>query len=150
MTKREAIEKFIERDLNAIPQEWVQIVAEKLNAEIYAWPMWGTMWQVDEWLGKKLMDAAVRVCDPDECENHDKNTTCDICEDHEEMGGAMNIKDKDGTGTAVYIYEIDGRYVIGVHGAGWNFYTGVWDMLYDLLGLEWHDARTQKTMTKNN
>lgn len=100
---------------------------------------WGTMWIVDEWLGKKLMDYAVQVVEPSECENHDKNDTCDICEDWKEMGGALNIKDKDGRGTAGYIYEINGVYVFGIHGAGWNCYDGVWDRLYDLLELKWHN-----------
>lgn len=143
MTKKEAIESFVERDFSGIPQEWVKIVAEKLGAEIYAWPMWGTMWIV-EFFGERLMANAKQVCEPSECKGnkntaHDKNDTCDICEDWEEMGGAWNIKDKNGNGTAAYIYEIDGQYVMGINGAGWDFYDGVWDRLYDLLGLEWHD-----------
>src|SRR5215467_130982 len=139
MTKEEAIHDFVRRDFAGISQEWVKIVAEAKREDIYSLPMWGTMWIVDEWLGETLMNYAERVCEPEECENHDKNDTCDICEDWEEMGGAMNIKDDDGRGTAGYIYEIDGVYVFGIHGAGWNFYDGVWDRLYDLLDLKWHD-----------
>jgi len=145
MTKTEAIKKFVERDFSGIPQEWVQIVMEK--KDIYeSLPMWGTMWIVDNFLGKRLMKNAIQVIEPEECakenKTHDKNTTCDICEDYEEMISAYNIKDKDGDGTAAYIYDIDGTYVMGIHGAGWNFYDGVWDKLYDKLGLglEWHDV----------
>ena len=145
-TKKEAIEAFVERDFKPIPQEWVKIVSEHKGEDIYAWPMWGTMWFVefDSW-GEKLLNASVRVCEPSECENHDKNKTCDICEDYEEMGGAMNFKDKDGNGTAVYVYEIDGQYLIGINGAGWNFYDGVWDKLYDFFGLDWHDHELKIT-----
>ena len=38
-----------------------------------------------------------------------------------------------------HIYEVAGEYVVGVHGAGWNFYDGVWDRLYDVCGIRWHE-----------
>ena len=99
--------------------------------------MWGTMWLVEKFIGKQLMANAIVI---DECEKHiditdGENPECEKCANYnEEMIGACNIK-----GTAAYIYEVDGRYVVGIHGAGWDFYDGVWDRLYDLLGLEWHD-----------
>ena len=138
MNKREAIGKFVGRDFHSIPLEWVQAVAETKKTDIYPWPMWGTMWIVENYLGEKLMENAIQVIPQEDCENHDKHDTCDICEDYEEMEGAWNIKDKDGRSTAAYIYEIDDVYVMGIHGAGWNFYDGVWDKLYELLGLTWH------------
>jgi hypothetical protein len=104
--------------------------------------MWGTMWLVDSFIGEKLMESAIQVCEPSECENHDKNKTCDVCDDYEEMYGAWNVKDKEGYGTAAYIYEIDGQYLLGIHGAGWSFYDGVWNKLYDLLELRWHDIKS--------
>jgi hypothetical protein len=57
----------------------------------------------------------------------------------EEMAGARCILDEHGNVTAAYIYDITDDYVIGVHGAGWNFYDGVWDKLYDLCGIRWHE-----------
>lgn len=147
MTKDEAIKKMIERDFNAIPQEWVHIVMEK-KEEYHALPMWGTMWLVESFIGEKLKSNSKIVCEPSECYNHDKNTTCDICEDWEEMGGENNLKDKDGRGTAVYVYDIDGQYLIGIHGVGYDFYHGVWDKIYDVLGLEWHDEEKNKYCTR--
>lgn len=142
MTKKEAVELFVERNLNSIPTDWIQIVAEAKGEEIMAWPMWGTMWRVDDWVGEKLMTAAkpVEHCDKYGDDDHNPDL-CDICVGYdEEMAGAYQID-----GTAAYIYEIDGDYVIGVHGAGWDFYEGVWDALYDLLGYKWHDtAKTAK------
>ena len=126
MTKKEAVEVFAEKRFNPIPTEWVRVIAEKYN-EYPNLPMWGTMWQIDEYRGERLIKKAHYV----DAYNND--------EDSEEMNGAYNVLDKDGKATAVYIYEIDSRYLIGVHGAGWNFYTGVWDMLYDLYGINWHD-----------
>jgi hypothetical protein len=130
MTKDEAVHQFVDRGFSSIPQEWVKIVAEKYNSGIYAWPMWGTMWFVsfNPW-GEKLMNSsAVQQGDDEKAPHYD-----------EEMAGANCILDKDGDETCVFIYEIEGEYLIGINGAGWNFYDGAWDKLYDLLGLEWHD-----------
>ena len=126
MTKKEAIEIFAEKRFNPIPTEWVRVIAEKCD-EYPNLPMWGTMWQVDNYCGELLMKKVHMI---DAYNNED---------DSEEMNGAYNVLDKDGNATAVYVYEIDGRYLIGVHGAGWDFYDGVWDMLYDLYGCIWHE-----------
>ena len=159
MTKQKAIELFVNRIFHPISREWVKIIAEAKGEEIYAWPMWGTMWMVDGFIGEKLMEnsrvmvgeaseidldaitdekerAAVRKAVEElKAENVDWAGVV-ILEDYvdEEMAGVRNI-----IGTAAYIYEIDGEYIVGVHGAGWDFYDGVWDRLYDLLGLKWHE-----------
>lgn len=169
MTKREAIEKFVERDFNAVPRDWVETVAQA-SGDYPTLPMWGTMWIVDqEFIGEKLMNRSrVMVSDAsdidldeisDETErkkvskaiqayetNKENWTEQTILENYtdEEMAGEHCILDKDGDTTAVFIYEIDGQYVIGIHGAGWNFYEGVWDKLYDLLDLHWHDEEAKK------
>lgn len=157
-TKDEAVHEFVARDFAGIPQEWVKIVAEHTGSEIYAWPMWGTMWIVDDFIGRQFMEKSIKlVGDPDEIDLdaiEDENERKDVIEAiralkaeeisygecalldkyvDEEMAGAYKIGD-----TAAYIYEIDGQYVVGVNGAGWDFYHGLWDKLYDLLGLQWH------------
>ena len=58
---------------------------------------------------------------------------------NEEMSGAHCILDKDSNATAAYIYVVADEYVIGINGAGWNFYDGVWDKLYDVCGMRWHE-----------
>lgn len=123
MTKKEAIELFVS-DLSAIPTEWVQIIAENKGLDIHAWPMWGTMFLCDDFIAEKLTTRT----ESEENESYD-----------EEMLGAENILDKEGNETSMYLYDIDGQHAIGIHGAGFNFYDGVWDKLYDALGLEWHE-----------
>lgn len=160
MTKREAIEKFVERDFHPVPQEWVKIIAEA-NDEFPSLPMWGTMWIVDQHLGERLMahsrlmaSEASELVYSDNVEEQEgikakveqaiKDGDFTFLEEYvsEEMAGEHCVLDKEGKTTAVYIYEVGDEYVIGVHGAGWNFYDGVWDKLYDLLGLEWHEVDT--------
>ena len=127
MNKKEAIEKFVQRDFSPVPQEWVKIVMESKNQPAPL-PMWGTMWIVNFgiwgeklWKNSSPMDENVDGFD-------------------EEMEGQNYINGI----PSVYIYEIDDQYVIGVNGAGWNFYDGVWDKLYDFFGLEWHEEKQEK------
>lgn len=154
MNKKEAIEAMVKRDLNAVPQEWVQVVAEH-NGEYPSLPMWGTMWFVDNYTGEKLVEnsrvmvSSAEEIDLDGIEDKKERkrveeaiNTADysVTEEYvdEEMAGERNVLDKDGNTTALFIYEVGDEYVIGVNGAGWNFYDGVWDRLYDLLGYQWH------------
>lgn len=129
MTKQEAVRAFVDRDLHPVPLDWVQTIAEAKHEEIYAWPMWGTMW----------------FCDMPWVKHHTKPMTKEnFNEDYfdEEMEGADVVVDKDGSPTNIYVYEIDGHTLIGVNGAGYDFYDGVWDKLYDILGLERHEKET--------
>lgn len=117
---------MVKRDFDSVPTEWVKIVANEKGSEIFAWPMWGTMWIVSSFVGEQLMENSIEMT-PEEAGEQGYN---------EEMDGARNVN-----GTAAYIYEIDGIYVMGIHGAGWDFYDGVWDKIYDLRELNWHDAK---------
>ncbi len=78
--------------------------------------MWGHMWIVSDGLGKQLEGLSL------------------VVSWNEEMKGEMRVAD-----TAMFLYYIDNRYVVGIHGAGWDFFDGVWDVVYDALGMRWHD-----------
>ena len=92
----------------------------------------------------EIEDDEVRAKVEKEVEESDYSTWEDYID--EEMSGELNVLDKDGSPTAVFIYELDGEYIIGVNGAGWNFYDGVWDRLYEVAGLQWHsEEKTDET-----
>ncbi len=153
MNKSEAVHKWVE-GFNSISQSWIQCVLEHIDGEYQSLPMWGTMFVVDDFDGEKFMaNSRVMVYNKDELfadeiegEEEQKafqarlNDENDYMEDYtdEEMSGQRCILDKDGDPTAAFLYEVDGSYVVGVNGAGWNFYDGVWDRLYDVAGLHWH------------
>lgn len=128
MTKQEAVHLLVQRDLQAIPQEWVKIVADSFG-ECHAYPMWGTMfimgWPDKEGFIKKHCKLMAKSHFQDEFD--------------EEMQGEMVVVDKDGSPTSIYAYELDDQVLLGVNGAGFDFYDGVWDRLYDILELKWHD-----------
>lgn len=164
MNKRAAVEQMVHEDFNGIPTDWVEIVAREKGEELGALPMWGTMFLVTDFIGERLMERSRLMVGEaqdidleaieDEKEREEVKTAIEdlkkesiawggvaILEDYvdEEMAGAHCILDKDGGTTAAFIYEVDGNYLVGINGAGWNFYDGVWDRIYDTLGLQWHD-----------
>ena len=59
--KDEAIREWVAREFNAISQEWVRIAIEHFG---YAdpLPMWGWMWIVDEYIGRKFWDNSRIMC----------------------------------------------------------------------------------------
>ncbi len=157
-TKNEAIHDMV-AGLSAVPLNWVQKVAEAVD-DIAPSPMWGTMWILN-WHGEDLFNnARVMLGDKSELlqeydlleKDDDKRILIEkaVAEDDwsvleeyidEEQSGERCILDVDGKTTAMFIYEIDGQYVLGINGAGFDFYHGVWDKLYDVLGLQWHDTK---------
>jgi hypothetical protein len=158
-TKKEAIELFVNRDLNAVPQEWVRKVAEA-DSGYPSLPMWGTMWIVDTHIGERLIQHSRVMAESkddiqlDDIEDEAERTKVEkaikaddwtVLEEYidEEMAYEHCVLDKDGRPTALFVYEIGDEYVIGVNGAGWNFYDGVWDRLYDLLDLQWHTTEKE-------
>ena len=122
MTKLEAIKEFVAREMQHVPQEWVQIIAEK-NGQYPRLGMWGTCFIVDNFLGELFLKHAVEMRNYDE-DNPDEDNV-DV-----RMAGEMRIGD-----TAAYLHEVADEWVISIDGAGFHFYDGVWDRLYDLLGL---------------
>jgi hypothetical protein len=42
--------------------------------------------------------------------------------------------------TGISAFEIDGELVLGVNGAGYDFYENHWIPLYLALGYQWHDT----------
>lgn len=162
MNKKEAVEQFVERDLSGIPQEWVKIVME--HHDIYEpLPMWGTMWVCNfpgaerlyenarvmagdydylrqilkEAGGEELYSDTEREMLTEALEKDDYSVLEQYVD--EEMDGARCILGRDGYTTSLFIYDIEGEYVIGINGAGFNFFDSVWPSLYDAIGLQWHD-----------
>lgn len=153
MTKDQAVKQMV-KEFQAIPQDWVRIIMEHHN-EYHALPMWDTMFIVDDWFGRTLMSKCRRMVGSKdevnplegETEEEQKRIQDAIDDDDdsvlqeyidEEMGGELCLLDSSGSPTAVFVYEVDGQVLVGINGAGWNFYDGAWDKVYDALELKWH------------
>ena len=162
MNKLEAVEEFVKRDFNSVPQDWVRKIAES-EGEYSNFPMWGTMWIVDTFLGEQLMEKSRMMAespqdiDLDQIEEEEGKAKREKIEKaiededwselemyyDEEMAYERSVLDVDGDPTAMFIYEVGDEYVVGINGAGWNFYDGVWDRIYDTIGLKWHEEEKE-------
>lgn len=133
MNKKEAVQYFVDTRLKGVPQDWVRTICES-KGEYHVFPIWGTMWFIDDDWGRILMENAriMQECDDEKSQRWNERNA------NEEMIGEYAVVDVHGDTTNIFIYEIDDRFLIGVNGAGYDFYDGVWDVLYDTLGLLWH------------
>lgn len=61
MTKAEAVKLFVERELQNVPQEWAQCVAEHEDGEPQSFGMWGTVFIVSDFVGDRCADIAEEV-----------------------------------------------------------------------------------------
>lgn len=161
MNKKEAIQKMV-AELSSVSQDQFRTLMEA-SGEYHNLPMWGTMWRLD-YFGEDIYESArVMVGDKEEIDldaiDDEKEREevkeaikaldeeriswgeCALLENYidEEMAGERCVLDKNGNTTAMFVYELDGEYWLGVNGAGWDFYDGVWDKLYDIMGLKWHN-----------
>ncbi|MFA5376159.1 MAG: hypothetical protein WC455_10490 [Dehalococcoidia bacterium] len=155
MTKQEAIKAMV-KEFQAIPQDWVRDIIEK-DGDYASLPAWGTMF-ITDLCGEEMMENSRRMLGDkselaDEIKNMDEDDEervklqkaldeddWDVLSNYidEDMSGCQCVLDKDGAATNIFIYEVRGEYVLGVHAYGFDFYNGVWDRLYDTLGLNWH------------
>ena len=117
MTQHEAAERLVD-SFSAIPTEWVKIVAEKTGSEFYG-IMWGTMFLVNEPVDKRRIQALLKPVEDTE----------------DELYGTDEVGE-----TGISAFEIDGELVLGINGAGYDFYEHHWIPLYEALGYAWHET----------
>lgn len=120
MTKKEAVQKMVE-GFQALPTEWAQIVAEEKEEDI-PYPMWGTMWRVVEPLDVEKIKRLLRTIAYD-----DEDAP-------EEVWGLQEVGE-----TGIFAWEVDGELLLGINGAGYDFYEAHWTPLYEALGYKWHE-----------
>jgi hypothetical protein len=96
----------------------VQIVAVQTGAAFYG-IMWGTMFLVNDPVDKRRIQTLLQPVDDEE----DELYGC------EEVGN-----------TGIFAFDIDGEFVLGINGAGYDFYEHHWIPLYEALGYSWHES----------
>lgn len=173
MNKKEAVQLLVNRDLQTVPQDWAMAIAER-EGEYQRFGMWGWVFIVDDFIGERLMKKSriivghhsdidlnaitneierEAVAEAIDALNKESISwgECALLENYmdEEMAGERCILDTQGRTTSMFIHEIAGTYCISVNAAGFDFYDGVWDVLYDTLCLEWHtdDEESNETVS---
>ncbi len=121
LTKKEAVQRMVDQ-FSSIPQEWVQTMAEKNSDEFYG-IMWGTMWIVNDHVDIRRIEKLLKS----------------VNDEDDEMNGYQEIGD-----TGIYAFNIADKLVLGINGAGYDFFEDHWTPLYETLGYKWHAEETIK------
>jgi hypothetical protein len=100
---------------SAIPTEWVKIVT---GSPLYG-IMWGTMFIVGDPVDKQRIHALRRP----------------VTDEEDDLYGCQEVGQ-----TGIYAFDVDGQLVLGINGAGYDFYEHHWIPLYEALGYSWHDT----------
>ena len=103
---------------SAIPTDWVQIVAQQTGAEFYG-IMWGTMFIVNDPVDKERIQALLHT----------------VKDEEDDLSGCQEVGQ-----TGINAFDVDGELVLGIQGAGYDFYEHHWVPLYEALGYSWHET----------
>jgi hypothetical protein len=96
----------------------VKIIAAQTGAEFYG-IMWGTMFLVNDPVDKERIQALLKPIDDPE----------------DELYGSQEVGE-----TGISAFAIAGELVLGINGAGYDFYAHHWLPLYEALGYGWHET----------
>lgn len=114
MSIEEAAKRLVD-GFSAVPERWVKVVADSEGDEFNG-VMWGTMFIVNDSVDKRRIESLLKDEDEDS-----------------EMMGSFKVGD-----TGINAWWIDGELVLGINGAGYDFYEAHWIPLYKALDYHWH------------
>ena len=86
-------------------------------------PMWGTLFVPNESADVSNIEKLLVEIQPNDEEDEAFASA-----------GWMEVSD-----TGIYAIEFDDELLLGIHGAGYDFFTEHWSRLYDALGYRWHE-----------
>ena len=120
--KREAIRRLVD-SFSHIPATWIAELADK-RGEFLPLPMWGTLFAPKDSVDIRRIGQFCKEIQP--------------CDEDEEAFAAAAWREVADTG--IYALDFDGELLLGIHGAGYDFYDAHWSKLYDSLGYRWHES----------
>ena len=119
-SKRSAVRRLVD-SFSHIPGSWMEeLIAHR--GECLLLPMWGTLFIPKDAADRRNME---RLLCPIEASNE---------EDEEFANAGWQAV----AGTGILAIEFDGELLLGIHGAGYDFYEHHWAKLYDALDYHWH------------
>lgn len=127
--KRKAVRRLVD-SFSQIDQEYVQALAQQEQWDVYAFPMWNTLFGVEDPCDIRSIESMLEDIEQDE-DNDDYD------EDESMLGssGWQRVRD-------VRLYALDlpnDDFFLGCHSAGHSFYEAYWEPLYNALGYRWHE-----------
>ncbi|MCC7420560.1 MAG: hypothetical protein IT428_09775 [Planctomycetaceae bacterium] len=120
--KRAAV-SWLVKSFSHIPRDCAAGMVEQSSMSLPL-PMWGTLFVPSD-----PVDAARirRMCRPITGADGDEELQ------RLELGGWKEVAN-----TGVLAVDFLGALILGIHGAGYNFFPAHWEPLYDALEYEWH------------
>ncbi|WP_197441260.1 hypothetical protein [Thalassoglobus neptunius] len=110
---RDSVQRLVD-SFSSIPTRWLQRIDEDL-----LWtPMWGTVFMPTNSVDIRNIEELLAPISDD-------------------PSVAPSGWDKVGD-TGIIVIQCDDELILGIDGAGYDFYTDHWIKLYDALGYEWH------------
>jgi len=120
ISREEATHQLVD-SFSQIPARWIEELAQA-RGEFLPLPMWGTLFVPDDHADIRSIRRLFR---PITVSDEDDQAFADA--------GWREVAD-----TGIYAVEFDGEMLLGIHGAGYNFYDHHWSKLYQALGYHWH------------
>lgn len=119
--------------MSYIPYGWLEIVRDSQN-DYFSLPMWGTVWVAGD--NKGCFEDLMKEYDLENEKDEEK-----LIEDEGEECATLIFDGWRELGdSGVFAREFDDELLIGIHGAGYNFYDAHWEPLYDAVGYRWHEC----------
>jgi len=118
--KRTAVRDLV-ASFSSIPARWIADLAEH-HGEFLPLPMWGTLF-----LPQNSCDVA-----------NIGDLLCELRVESDDDATFAAAGWQEVARTGILAREFDGELLLGIHGAGYDFYEAHWSGLYDALGYRWH------------
>ena len=119
--RRKAIHQLVD-SFSQLPSLWIEEVLE-YRCEGSPLPMWRTLFipkaSADIRNIKKMMQSI---------QSNDNDSKC-----------FRNYGWQEVADTGIFALWFDDELLLGIHGAGYDFYPQHWEKLYDALGYRWHE-----------
>lgn len=119
--RRKAVQRLVD-SFSQIPSRWIEELSEH-RGEWIPLPMWSTLFVPKEMADVRNIEKLLKTIDTD-----DEESVCFLDTGWREVAE-----------TGIYAIEFDEELLLGIHGAGYDFYSQHWSKLYAALGYCWHE-----------
>lgn len=120
--KRNAVARLVD-SFSSVPAAWIEELTEH-RGEPVALPMWGSVFVAADRADQRAIAALLQPLNGED----DDRASLAAC-------GWSEV----GT-TGVFALSLDDALILGIDGAGYDFYSAHWEPLYEQLGYHWHES----------
>ncbi len=123
--QQQALDRAVRRlvdSFSMIPTRWIDDLAQHYQNDLPL-PMWGAIFRVIDPCDVRRMEQLCRTIE---------------CEDDADLQALRDAGWREIADTGVLAVYFEDELLLGIHGAGYDFYEAHWTPLYLALGYSWH------------